>query len=178
MASVIQGSSGGSGMIVHPASVQGGWVVANTDLATADSAANLLKPQLVSRAAVRWIEVPQSATRCIVRGRNLATLSAVTTSPVVRVIGARGTPDRTSTTTPWSAGPAAGGTNQGVFELLATAQTLTMATTGNVEDDTNEYTTTTDLIDLKGCSWIAVLVETAASVTNSATNEALVAFVN
>lgn len=191
MASVAQGSCGGSGSVVHVASTQSGWTVANADLQTADSATNLLKPQLATRAAVRWIEVPQTATRVLIRGRNMAAMSATgTPAAVVRIIGVSGgAPDRTlastATTSPWSTTP--GGTNgyDGFMRLDnadagAAGVTLTFATTGNLEDGTYEYTDLPDLTgyDLKGCSHVSVLVETACAVTGSAVVEAMLKFLN
>lgn len=188
MASVAQGSCGGSGSIVHLASTQGGWVEANTDLQTADTA-NLFKPQLVTRAAVKWLEVPASATRILIRGRNLATMSATgTPAAVISIWGAVGGPDRTllaaATTSPWGTSPTA--TNGGVFMRLdnadsgATGLTLTFATTGNLEDGTYEYTDLVDLtgLDLKGCQFVTALVATACAVTGSAAVDCQFKFIN
>jgi hypothetical protein len=163
-------------------------VEANTDLQTTDTA-NLLTPQLVTRAAVRWLEVPAASTRILIRGRNLATMSAAgTPAAVVSIWGAVGGPNRTldatATTSPWGTSPTA--TNGGVFMRLdnadsgATGVTLTFATTGNLEDGTYEYTDLVDLtgIDLKGCSYVTALVATACAVTGSAAVDCQFKFIN
>lgn len=178
-------------MIVHPCSIQSGWVEANTDLQTADTA-NLLTPQLVTRAAVKWLEVPASCSRILIRGRNLATMSATgTPSAVLSFWGATGNPNRalaaSATTSPWSTTPT--GTNGGVFMRLdnadsgATGLTLTFATTGNLEDGTYEYTdleATTGLtgLDLKGCAYVTALVATVCAVTGSAAVDCQFKFIN
>ncbi len=192
MASVAGTSSSGPGTLVHTASTQSGWIVANSDLQTADSATNLLKPQLVTRAAVTWLRVPDGATRFLLRGRNLATMSATgTPAAVVKLFGVSshvGGPDTTlastATTSPWATSPTAkfGGTFMCLdnADAGATGITLTFATTGNLEDATYEYTDLPDLTgyDCKGCSWVGVLVATACAVTGSATVEAMVKFIN
>lgn len=192
MASINKGSNSGTGNLVHTSSTQSGWVVANSDLQTADSATNLLQPNLVTRAAVQWLEVPASATRFLLRGRNLATMSATgTPAAVVKLFGASshvGGPNTSlaapATTSPWATTPTAqyGGTFMCLdnADASATGITLTFATTTNMEDGTYEYTDLPDLTgyDCKGCSWIGVLVATPCAVTNSATVEAMVKFIN
>lgn len=166
-----QGSCNVIGTLVHVASTTGSWVAANTDLETADSAANLLKPWNITRAAVVWLKVPDGATRCYLRGRNEATASAAgTPAAVVQVWGANGTPT--------TAGAFSGTTtdaNYAQFTRLDNADagnagvTLTFATTGNLEDATWEYTDLPDLTgyDCKGCNYVTVLVSTACALTGA-----------
>lgn len=167
--SVSQGQCNVTGTLVHVASTTGSWVQCNTDLETADTA-NLLKPWNVSRAAVVWLRVPDGATRCYLRGRNEAVMSAAgTPAAVVQVWGANGTPSSTGfsgTTTD---------SNYAQFTRLDNADagnagvTLTFATTGNLEDATWEYTDLPDLTgyDCKGCTHVTVLVSTACALTGA-----------
>lgn len=188
MATALKNGGGGCGATVNIASTQTNWQTVNADLQTADTA-NLLKPQLVSRAAVTFLEVPSNATRMLIRGRNLIGMSATgTPTAVIRVFGAsNGSPSLTSTTTPWGANPTA--MNGAVWMRLdiadvnAAGLSITFATSAaavNLEDGTYGYTDPVDLtgIDLKGCSWICVLVETACAVTGSAAVDAQIKFIN
>lgn len=157
------------GQLVHVASTTGGWVNANADLETADTA-NLLQPYNVTRAAVTWIKVPDGATRCKIRGRNEAVMSAAgTPTAVVRVWGANGTPSSSG----FSGTP--GQANYAEFMRLDNADSnaagisLTFATTGNLEDATWEYTDLPDLTgyDCQACNYVTVLVETVCALTGA-----------
>lgn len=178
---IASGSANAPGGQVAQSSVQSGWVVANTDLQTADTAA-LLKPYLITRAAFSWVRVPFSCTRVLLKGRNLATMSATgTPGAVVRVIVARGTPD--------SSGGFSGVPGNAAFAVFdrvdnvdanAAGVTLTFATTTNMEDTVYEYTDPVDLtgVDLKAGSFVGMLVETACAVTGSAAVDGMFLFMN
>lgn len=150
-----------------------GWVVANEDLETADTA-ELLSPANITRATFHWVKRPASARRVLLRGRNNAAATTVTTSPIVQIWGAYSDPDSAGafSNTP----TAASGTN---FMRLdnadsgATGLTLTLAATGNLEDALFEYgdlEATTGLagLDCKNARYIGMLVSTAANVTGGA----------
>lgn len=164
------GKCGSSGEVVQFASTQGGWLVAHDDLeAAADSAANMLKPWNISKASMHWVEVPKNATRVWVRARQDAATSAVTTSPVVRLMGANGMLDSTNATF-------SGTTTADSFAEFTriddaaddngTGQTLTLATTGLLEDASFEYSDKKGPYDCVGCTHVAILVETAANVAD------------
>lgn len=180
-ATIRNASSVAIAALVHPVSVRGLWQVANSDLETADSATNLLKPHLVTRADVYWLRTPTGATRVLMRGRNDAAATTFTTDPVVRIIGAFPTkPGREAevaiTDSGFSGTP--GDANHAEFMRLdnadagATGITLDHSATGNIEDASYEYTDLPDLTgyDLKGATYVGMLVETAAAVTGGAAN--------
>lgn len=148
-------------------------VQANDDLETAESAAELLKPWSITASRLgdlHWIRVPDNALAVIPRARNDAAMSAVATSPVVRLIGAYGTPNGDGG---FSGDP--DDPNYGRFVRLDNADfnaaglSLTLATTGNNEDSDFEHSDLPSLTGyaLLGCHYVGMLVETAASITGA-----------
>lgn len=158
------------GAIVNIASSQGSWVVAHDDLeASADSAANMLKPWNISKASMHWVKIPEGATRVWVRARMDATASVVTTSPIVKLMGANGTLDATNATFSGTSTAASFAQFTRVDDSADDAgsgQTLTLATTGLLEDASYEYSNKKGPYDCVGCSHVAILVATAANVTD------------
>lgn len=170
------------GPIVQVCSVRGRFQVINTDLKTADTA-NLLKPWNITRSDVYWLKVPEGATRGLFRARDLAT-AVVTTSPVVRLWGAYpALPGRDADVAIRDSGMSGTitATNFAEFMRLDAADQnaagflLTFNATTNSIDATYGYTNVFDLTgyDLKGASYIAMIVETAASVVGAAMGQVL-----
>jgi uncharacterized protein YjbI with pentapeptide repeats len=173
------GSSGliATAPVVHIASVRAQWVVINSDLETADTA-NLLSPHNVTRSAFNWIPVPSGATRILYRAKAPAA-GAVTTSPVVRLVGAfPSLPGRDAEVKIKDSGMSTtpGDLNHCEFLRLdnvdanAAGVTLSMSTTTNIIDATFEYSDPADLtgVDLKGATYVGMLVETAGNVAGGA----------
>lgn len=162
------------GQIIHTASIKGKWIVCHDNLeATAETAAVLLKPYSAVTTTLHWVKVPDGATRVMIRAKNDAAATTFTTSPAVVIMGAYGTPN--------DAGEFSGtvaDAHYARFLRLDTADsngaavTLTLAATGNQEDASFEYSDvpTLDGYDLKGCDYVAMLVQTAANVTGGALN--------
>lgn len=169
-------------------SVRGLWQLINIDLETADTA-GLLSPYLITRAAFIWLKVPDGAVRCLIRGRNDAVATTFTTDPVVRMIGAFPTlpgreADKAIVDSGFSGTP--GQTNHAEFLRLdsidanAAGVTIDFSATTNLEDATYEYTDVPAAngeglggltgFDLKGATYVGMMVETAASVTGGASN--------
>lgn len=168
-----QGGVQNGSMPVHViASARGNWVTVNDDAETAQSATDLLRPAAIDDSVFHWCEVRDGATRCLIRAR-MAIAATVTTSPVVRVFGAYGT--SINGTGAWPDTSAAAVAGDPYFLRLdnvdwnAAGLTLTLVTTGTGLNRDNDYAYTDvmpDLtgIDMKGCAWIGVAVETAANV--------------
>lgn len=166
-----------SGRCVVNASANGDWIVANDDAETAQSATDLLRPAAIDDSVFHWVKVGPNATRVLVRARQ-AVGATVTTSPVVRIIGAFGS-------------IASDGTfaDDGTVRFLrldsadwnATGVTLTLVSsgTGLNRDTSYAYTdvSTLDGYDMKGANYIGIAVETAANV-NSGTVPIEVLFIN
>lgn len=171
-------------------SVRGLWQLINTDLETTDTA-GLLKPYLITRADFIWLRVPDGATRVLLRGRNDSVATTFTTDPVVRLVGAFPTlpgdaAGKAISDSGFSATP--GDTNHAEFLRLdsidanAAGVTIDFAATTNLEDGTYEYTDIPAAngeglggmngFDLKGATYVGLMVETAANVTGGATNVA------
>ncbi len=75
-----------NGTIVVPASCKATWITAHDDLEQTVPTTPL-NPATISNAEFHWVKVPDGATRCIVRAKYTKS-ATVTTSPVVRIIGA------------------------------------------------------------------------------------------
>jgi len=172
------GATSGAITNTHPCSVKGQWITAHDNLsATAETSTVLLKPYSATTSTLHWVRVPDNCTRVYVRGKNTATMTGVTTQPVVRIIGAYPTsPGAAADAAIESAGGPSGTVGNAGHctfgridnaDANATGLTLAIATTGNLEDDTYEYTdwTAIDGYDLRGASYVAMLTETAASVS-------------
>lgn len=169
---ITQGSSSsGSMQVVTVASARGNWVVINDDAETAQSATDLLRPAAIDDAVYHWCEVRDGATRCLVRAR-MAVGATVTTSPVVRLVGAYGqiTSDGSFPNT-----SAAAVARNPLFLRLDSADwnaagfTLTLVTSGTGLNRDNDFAYTDimpdlDGYDLKGANYVGIMVETAANV--------------
>lgn len=147
--------------VVAPASIRGGWVVANSDAKTAQSAADLLAPLGCTDSAVRWVRVPSAASAVVIRARYPSTATTFSTSPVVRVYGVYGDTGDS---------PAA---NDGAVPIMridaasATASGLTVpvaAAASSLANGSVRYSGPTSLVglDCKCATYIGVFVETAA----------------
>lgn len=160
------------------ASGKGSWIVANDDAETAQSATDLLRPAGIDDDVFHWVKVGTNVTRALVRAR-MAVGATVAGNPIVRVIGAYGTPD--------TSGAFA---DDGTVRFLrldnadanAAGLTLTLASsgTGLMQDGTYAYSDPMpDLtgIDLKGCNYVGVAVEDNADV-NSGTVPIQLLFLN
>lgn len=156
-------------------SVIGEWTQANGDLETADTA-NLLSPYNITRAAFRWVKVPEGCKLVRARGRNDATATTVTTDPVIRLVGAWGTPNEAGSFsgTPTDSNYARfaridyPSTSTSPSDDNATGQTLDLAATGRMEDASYEYSGVTPWYDCNTAAYVGILVETAANVTGGA----------
>jgi hypothetical protein len=178
---IIQGPGSGSGTIVHPCSIRGGWIEANSDLETADTA-NLLKPWNISRAAFNWVQVPQGATRVLLRGRCLVAATINTAAAVVKLWGINGSPNSSGVFS--GTGGASGYAECTCLDNAdpgATGLSLTFAATGGglLEDNTYIFTDLPDLTgyDCKGCDYVGMLVATACSL-GSSTASGMLKFLN
>lgn len=154
---------GSGGAVVYQTGGRGTWIVANTNLATAQSATELLRPGTIDDSTFHWIN-RGNATHCIIRARQDSSVSAVTTSPIVRLIGAYGKANDDGTM------PNDGSVNFLRIDNVSTNATgivLTLATTNLLEDGSFEYSNPASLApyDLLGCDYIGMLVETAANIT-------------
>lgn len=161
---------------VIPVSNKGAWVQSHDDCTAGEAASQLLKPWGITTSSVHWVRVPDNCTRVYVRGKNTATMSGVTTQPVVWLIGAYVTSYSETGINAVKAADGFSGTttdnNHATYVRIdnvdsnATGLTLNIATTGNFEDSTFEYTdwTSIDGYDLKGCHYVATPVATAASI--------------
>lgn len=168
-----QGGVSNGAMPVHVmASARGNWTVVNDDAETAQSATDLLRPAAIDDSTFHWCRVSDGVTRCLVRARQ-AVAAAVTTSPVVRVFGAYG--NSITAAGSWPDTSAAAIARDPLFLRLdnvdwnAAGLTLTLVTSGTGLNRDNDYAYTDvmpDLtgIDMKGCQWVGVAVETAANV--------------
>jgi len=162
---------------------RGLWLKCHDDLTVAEAAADLLKPWNVASAEVHWIRIPDDATGVYVGARQAAAVSAVTTSPIVRLYGATGFENADGVEEaigdPNSAGAFSGtitDANFAAFNRLdnldanAAGLTLALATTTLMEDGGFEYSDLPSLVPYStmGHKWFGMLVETAANVTGGA----------
>lgn len=155
---------------VVPVSAKADWQVVHLDAeATAQTSAELIRPGSVSSSNVIPVTVGERASRVLVRAKYSAA-GAVTTSPIVRVIGCYGPKLFTGTSIPDD------GTVR--YVILASAQTLTLTAASDVRDTTWSYSpvlspTSGQIgIDLAGADYVMVFVETAGNVVGSISIEA------
>ena len=145
-------------------------VQCHDDARTAQSAGELLQPASISSTLLRWVKRGADITRVVVFAAQPVG-ATVTTSPIVRVIGAFGVD-----------GSEVSPSNDGTFsntgsvrfvrldnaQASAAGMTLTLSSSGAnlMRDASRAYTNPApdlDGIDLRGCDWFAVLVQTAAA---------------
>ena len=151
--------------VVIPSSLKGVWTTAHDDSETAQSATELLYPASIDDSGFHWIEVPHCASRVLVRAVMTKT-ATVTTSPVVRVVGAYGTVASDGSF-------ATDGTAQFLrldnVDANAVGVTLTLVSSGAslLQDATYAYSDppTLEGYDLRGAKYVGILVETAANLS-------------
>lgn len=159
--------------LCQPTTILGAWTTLVSDAqATAATAPEQKAPLTFAGSSVRWVAVPPGAMRLALRCKFAAT--TVTTSPIVRVYGAWPPPPTTpdATTNQF----ATGGTvpiSRLDSTQTGTAITLTCTIATDISDGTYQYSdptswtspVTTAVGDLCGCSYVCVLVTTAANVS-------------
>jgi hypothetical protein len=152
-------------------SAKGDWQTVHADLkASANSSAELRRPGSVTGTNVSVVLLGP-VTRVFLRAKYDPS-ATLTTSPVVRIIGAWGKISQanlTAGTLPDDASVR--------YMTIASAQTITIATTTDQRDATFAYSAphSTTGTDMLGADYLIVLVETAANTsTGAVTCEALV----
>lgn len=178
------GAMGPLGNGVHVASTKALWTtIHNSLIATASTAAQAANPgsRVDSDTNAILVKVPDNATRCRIRGKCAVAISAVTTSPVVKLYGmytANGNLPATNTSLPADAS----WERLDATTLAAAGTTLTFAAASantQVVDSTYLYTDVSSDIDCKGAQYVTLLVTTAgAGLTNGGTPTAEISFVN
>lgn len=154
-----------------PVSSQCARAVANSDATAAQSATELKLPTSVSGTAFRWLAVGPGVTRVELRLRFPVGTTSVTTSPVVRLLGAIITDG--GLTVPSSTTGDLSGTGVEFRRLDTTTETASgvpltafvPGSTAGLRDATYAYSNPSDQFDVRGCHYIGVMVETAASVS-------------
>ena len=163
--------------VTFPSNMFGSWIQVHTDAEQANSAAELLNPISVSSAFVIPGIVTQG-TRLMIRAR-IAYAATVTTSPVVRILGADQIPN--------SSGVFPTGTlfhRIDADSFTATGLTVTLAAAASAENDGSTYAWSSVLpatsaigYQLRGAKAIIVLVSTAAN-TSTGTVPLYVSIIN
>mgnify|MGYP000896199645 CR=1 FL=1 len=165
------------GDITYPASVKGSWTIINSNLTSTAETASVLKSPATYAGTAIPARVHPATTRILIRARCATGISAVATSPVVRLYACYG-PDASFT-------PGSGTfLNDGSITFVridsgtstGTGVTLTLTTAAAADklcDSNYRYSDCYDIAgtDLLGAKWILALTETAASVTGSTTVE-------
>lgn len=175
------GSQGPLGNGTYCASTKAIWTPIHLSLiATASTAAQAANPgsRVNSDANAILVKVPDNATRCRIRGKCAVAVSAVSTSPVVKLYGLYTASQVSNDTLPSDAA----WERLDATTLAATGTTLTFAAASantQVVDSTYLYTDVSSDIDCKGAQYIALLVTTAgAGLTNGGTPTAEVSFIS
>jgi len=155
--------------VTCPSSMNVRWTQIHSDLAQVNTATQLLRPSTVSTTYVIPAVVTQG-TRLRITARTDFAVSAIATSPVVRIYGADQLPD--STTGAWPNGTIFHRIDSSNFTDVGT--TVTLALAAAAQNDGATYCWTSQLPvdtgwDMLGAKAIMVLVETAASVTGATT---------
>jgi len=157
----VQANTGFTDPIVSLASARGSWVTVHANAsATAQTAAELIRPGSVSSSNVVPIKLGPGVTRALFRCRYGAA-GTVTTSPTIRIFAAYGKDLIPSTTIPDD------GTLR--FVILASAQAVSCVAATDVRDTTCSYSVPLSLsgTDLLGADYLIVFVEVAASITGA-----------
>lgn len=145
-----------------PCSAKGMWATCvNSASATAQSPSDLIRPGAVTAAAIVPIPIGKGTTRVLLRCRYSAA-GAITTQPVIRVIGAYDSGAGLITTTFPDDGTVR-------YLILSTAQTVTCAPTTDVRDATYSYSVPIVITgtDMLGADYLIVFMETAASIAGA-----------
>lgn len=161
VATPVQVNGGTTNETIVIASNKGDWATAHLSAsATAQTAAELIRPGSVSSANVQPLLLGAGVTRVLVRCRYSAA-GTVTTLPVVRLIGVYGKGIINGTSIPDD------GTAK--FVILASAQTVTCVPATDVRDTTYSYSAPLSLsgTDLLGANYLMVFIETAASISGA-----------
>lgn len=155
------------GNITNIASAKATWVEAVDNASTAQSGTELLKPSSIDDATFHWIRVGDGVTRCIMRARCLASATGIT-SPVVRLVGMHCSAAYRSSADAL-ADPATRFVRLDNDDWNAVGKTLTLVDSGtNLHKDANDYmysNSDSQAMDLQGCAWVGVMVQTAAAAT-------------
>ena len=140
--------------LICAGSCRADWQVANSSAATANSAAELLRPATVDDSNVTPITIPEGATRISVRLRYAVATTTCTTAPkaVIVATDTNGVPERID-----NVDSDAAGTTLGVAD--AADPTLVMRDATYFYSDVMTFT----LPDLMGNSTLYVLIKTAAN---------------
>lgn len=157
-------------MLTVPCSSKCGRLVANANATSAQSATELKLPTTISGTNFRWIKVGPSVTRVRLRLRFPVGVSAVTTSPVVRLFGAVVFDAETIPST--STGDLSGSTveyrrldNTSESAAGITLTAYVPASTAGIRDATYAYSDLSSAYDVEGCQFVGVMVETASNLT-------------
>lgn len=145
-----------------PCSAKGSWVTCvSSASATAQTAAELIRPGSVTASAIVPIPLGKGTSRVLLRCRYTAA-GTVTTSPIIRVFAAYDNGARLITTTLVDDGTVR-------YMILASAQTVTCVAATDVRDTTYSYSVPIVLTgtDMLGADYLIVLVETAASISGA-----------
>lgn len=165
-----------------PGSVISDFVTLNDDAETAQDSGDLVAPASVDQTTFKWVRVEPGFTRVLIAANITGSITAVGTSPVVRLFGlanynddtndnGMGMPIRLDSPTDISA--------TGVTVTVGTLATHTFlySLPGSVIGRLSAVTSATGY-DLQGCRWVGCAVETAASVTGSGTISIVGKFLN
>lgn len=142
-----------------------------------DATTNALDPHTIDEAGFHWVEVPRGYGRCIPWLRTAVGITAMTTPPIVKLIGALGIPDDDgdmATDATFRRLDNASWANSGItLPFIGPSAGLANATYSM-----NDYPTVTPY-DCLGFPFIGVAVVTAAaSITGSGTSEIFLDFLN
>jgi hypothetical protein len=148
------------------------WVVANSNLAATQSATELLRPGATDDSNVVPIEIPEGATRVLLRTRRVAAATTLTTDPVIRLWGIDDDGLGTYTGTPTRLDSA--DSNNAGLTVAASASDASDSAAVYLYSDVSDQTG----YDCLGCKWLFVLVNTAANYSASTSVAALVRFLN
>jgi len=157
--------AGGPG-VTCPSSMQVTWTQIHTDLAQVNTATQLLRPSTVSTTYVIPAIVSQG-TRLRIMARTDFAVSAIATSPVIRIYGANKLPNSDGS---WPSGTIFHRIDSSNFTDVGT--TVTLALAAAAQNDGATYCWSSQLPvdtgwDMLGAKAIMVLVETAASLTGA-----------
>lgn len=147
------------------------WQTANSNLATVQSATEVLAPGVTNDSSVIPVRIPDGATRVLVRSARTTTAPTFTTQPVVQLWGIdndsldtyTGVPTRLDTTSSSASGITLTGTTSDASNSAGTAFY------SDVSDNTG--------YDCLGCTWLFLIVKTASNYSTG-TVSGMVKFLN
>lgn len=156
---------------VTPVTSAGAMIQVHDDARTAQSSAEMLRPAVVASTLFHWVRRGLDTTRIILFARQPVG-ATVTASPVVRVFGAYGLGGAPIAPDPTTGNFADDGSVRFVRldNTAANAAGVTMLLSsggsGLARDTSFAYSNPVpdlDGLDLKGCEWYGVMVQTAAA---------------